>query len=84
MPFLQEEEHTFASTKLGGSKTLKCGSQEDDEEAKVHWEVTAEGQNNTLEVKAVEDKFVMDGVKLTIKDVQEEDLGVYRSSLKFD
>lgn len=72
-----DEEHTFASTKLGADKTLRCGSGEEDGK-KISWQVTREGQNGSVKVSAEVGKFVLDGVKLIIKNVQEENLGVYR------
>ena len=45
---------------------------------KVTWSLTSELENNTVEVEAEEDKFEMDGLKLKIKNVAEENLGIYR------
>ena len=45
---------------------------------KVTWSLTSELENKTVEVEAEEDKFEMDGLKLKIKNVAEENLGIYR------
>ena len=51
---------------------------DEESNAKVTWSLTSELENKTVEVEAEEDKFEMDGLKLKIKNIAEENLGIYR------
>ena len=74
--FLQDAEGPeFAGTKIGHDRTLIC--KPEDDEATVSWSVTSENSNDTKTVVEGE-KYKIDGSNLIVKDVQEEDLGVYR------
>jgi len=71
----EDEKHTWKSVKLGNQKTLECG--EDKEQKGLTWDFTAEGQNDSRPVSAG-DQFTMEGNKLVILEVQQENLGIYR------
>jgi len=60
--------------KLGNQKTLECG--EDKEQKGLTWDFTPEGQNDSRPVSG--DQFSVEGNKLVILEVQQENLGVYR------
>jgi len=73
---LEEIEKHVKTVKLGGKSTLECGSEED---KAITWRHSI---NNTEEVgddsiKEVEDKYQLDGNKLTVLDIVQEDLGFY-------
>ena len=73
---LQDEEGPeFAGAKIGHDRTLICKPEDDD--ATVSWSFTSEDSNDTKTV-AEGEKYKIDGSNLIVKDVQEEDLGVYR------
>jgi len=67
----------FAGTKIGHDRTLICKPEDDD--ATMSWSFTSEDSNDTRTV-AEGEKYKIDGSNLIVKDVQEEDLGVYRCS----
>jgi len=70
----EDEKHTWKSVKLGNQKTLECG--EDKEQKGLTWDFTPEGQNDSRPVSG--DQFSVEGNKLVILEVQQENLGVYR------
>ena len=48
------------------------------EEDTVSWSVTMENAENVTKSVAEGEKYEMEGKSLVVKNVQEEDLGVYR------
>ena len=73
--FQDAEGPEFAGTKIGHDRTLICKPEDDD--ATMSWSFTSEDSNDTRTV-AEGEKYKIDGSNLIVKDVQEEDLGVYR------
>ena len=72
----QEEEPVFVKAKMGQDRTLTCKGSEEDSALK--WSVTAENAENDTKTVAAGEKYEMKGNTLVVKNVQEEDLGVYR------
>jgi len=72
----EEEEPVFVKAKMGQDRTLTCKGSEEDSALK--WSVTADNAENDTKTVAAGEKYEMEGNTLVVKNVQEEDLGVYR------
>jgi hypothetical protein len=68
-----EEEYT--SVKIGNQKTLNCKTEDE-----VKWTFSTNNTDEETPVVADDKVFKVDGSKLVILSVQEENLGVYRCS----
>jgi len=68
-------EEEYVSIKLGNQKTLDCKSEDE-----VTWTFATNQTDNEIPVVADEKIFKLDGSKLVLLSVQEENLGLYRCS----
>ena len=62
---------------MGQDRTLTCKGSEEDSDG-LKWSVTADNAENDTKTVAAGEKYEMEGNTLVVKNVQEEDLGVYR------
>ena len=60
---------------MGEDRKLTCKGSE---EGTLRWSVTTDNAENDTKTVAAGEKYEMEGKSLVVKDVQEEDLGVYR------
>jgi len=73
----QEEDHKFVSVKIGGTATLEC---EKEDSETITWTLTSEDGHNDTKPSPVQDGdvFELKNDKVHIKNVKEENLGIYR------
>ena len=60
---------------MGSDRTLTCKGSE---EGTLSWSVTTDNAENDTKTVAAGEKYEMEGKRLVVKNVQEEDLGLYR------
>jgi len=72
----EEEGPVFVKAKLGEDRTLTCKGAEED--STVSWTMTSDNAENDTKTVAAGEKYEMEGKTLVVKNVQEEDFGVYR------
>jgi hypothetical protein len=71
----EEEGPVFVKAQMGSDRTLTCKGSE---EGTLSWSVTTDNAENDTKTVAAGEKYEMEGKRLVVKNVQEEDLGVYR------
>jgi hypothetical protein len=71
----EEEGPVFVKAQMGKDRTLTCKGSE---EGTLRWSVTMDNAENDTKTVVEGEKYEMEGKSLVVKDVQEEDLGVYR------
>ena len=60
---------------MGQDRTLTCKGSEEDT---LKWSVTPDNAENDTKTVVAGEKYEVEGNRLVVKNVQEEDLGVYR------
>jgi len=71
----EEDEPVFVKAQMGQDRTLTCKGSEEDT---LKWSVTPDNAENDTKTVVAGEKYEVEGNRLVVKNVQEEDLGVYR------
>merc|ERR1712107_171895 len=72
----EEDGPAFVKAIMGEDRKLTCKGAE--EESTLTWSVTSDNAENDTKTVAAGEKYEIEGNSLVVKNVQEEDLGVYR------
>ena len=71
----EEEGPVFVKAQMGQDRRLTCKGSD---EGTLSWSMTPDNAENDTKSVVAGEKYEMEGNSLVVKNVQEEDLGVYR------